>query len=382
MNEPLYIGIMSGTSADGIDAVLISGSPELRIIASHSHAMPDSLRAKIHAICLPSNNEIDRLGSLDVELGELFADAACSLLRKVNLPATAVSAIGSHGQTIRHRPALAGQTRNQMGERPFTLQIGDPNIIAEKTGITTVADFRRRDIAAGGQGAPLVPGFHRALFYRDHCNRAIVNIGGMANITWLPAQGDALGFDTGPGNVLMDSWILSKCSQRYDKNGAWAATGKVSEQLLDTLLMHSFLQLPPPKSTGREEFNLEWLESVLTDFSTLPNEDVQATLVRFTAHSIADAIVALNDQCLSHQDTLEVIVCGGGAYNTQLLTALARACPYAKVMTTQDLGVAPEWIEAMAFAWLAEQTIQHLPGNLKKVTGATRDVILGGVYFA
>ncbi|WP_323814289.1 anhydro-N-acetylmuramic acid kinase [Cellvibrio sp. NN19] len=366
----LYIGLMSGTSADAIDAALVDlqGTPQL--IAQHTLQLSTDIRHKIHGISLPGDNEIDRMGSLDIELGTLFAQASSVLLAKSGLGADQIVAIGSHGQTIRHRPPGSA-------EGTFTLQIGDPNLIAELTGITTVADFRRRDMAAGGQGAPLVPAFHRAIFHSSHADRAIVNIGGMANITWLPAQGNVLGFDTGPGNVLMDIWIAEHLGKSYDQDGAWAASGTVNPLLLDAFLATPYFSLPAPKSTGRESFNRAWLDEKLGAVSpNIAPNDTQATLLELTAATIAESINSLS------QKPKEIFICGGGAYNSALMERLKALLPQDKLASTSALGVDPQWVEAMAFAWLAQQTINHKPGNLREVTGAKREAILGGIYHA
>jgi anhydro-N-acetylmuramic acid kinase len=366
----LYIGLMSGTSADAIDAVLIDLQSTPQLIAQHTLPLPIKTRQQIHALSLPGDNEIDRMGVLDVDLGKLFAQTTLQLLANAGVSAAQITAIGSHGQTIRHRPPGSR-------EGTFTLQIGDPNLIAELTGITTVADFRRRDMAAGGQGAPLVPAFHRAIFHAQDKDRVIVNIGGMANITWLPVQGQILGFDTGPGNVLMDIWIAEHLGKSYDQNGAWAASGTACQTLLDELLTAPYFKLPAPKSTGRESFNRVWLDGNLRKLtSTLAPTDVQTTLLELTAITIADSINSLS---LTSKD---IFVCGGGAYNTALMQKLKTLLPNDSVASTAVLGVDPQWIEAMAFAWLAQQTINHRPGNLCEVTGAKREVILGGVYYA
>ena len=369
-SRQLYIGLMSGTSADAVDAVLLDLSQGCNLLAHHTTQIVPQLRQRIHQLSLPGDNEIEQLGVLDVELGELFANAVLQLLDKAQVKAHQIAAIGSHGQTIRHRPP--GQRA-----RAFSLQIGDPNVIAQTTGITTVADFRRRDMAVGGQGAPLVPAFHRALFSSSLHHRAIVNIGGMANISWLPTQGQLFGFDTGPGNVLMDSWIQTHRQASYDKDGAWAATGTINPQLLEQLLSHSFFAEKPPKSTGRESFNGAWLNAELEQLNAaIPHENVQATLLELTAQSISQAINDLS------QEPKEVFVCGGGAYNGALMARLEQLVCNASLNSTASLGVAPEWIEAMAFAWLAQQTLARKPGNLAAVTGATQEVILGGIYLA
>jgi len=364
-----YLGLMSGTSADAVDVVIVDfANDRTQLCASHSVSLSPLIRQQIHAFATPSDNELDRLGELDQQLGEVFSDSINQLLSKFQITPSQVIAIGSHGQTIRHRPP--GSLTH-----PFTLQIGDPNIIAERTGITTVADFRRRDMAAGGQGAPLVPAFHQAVFHSSTIDRVVVNIGGMANITWLPKAGKALGFDTGPGNVLMDAWIFKNLGKAYDANGDWAASGTVDKSLLARLLAHPFLHEIAPKSTGREAFKVEWLEAELVGLD-IAAVDVQATLLAFTAESIAKDIRQLaNASC-------EVFVCGGGAYNAKLMAELQSRLPQLKLASTAEFGIAPEWVEAMAFAWLAKQTIERKSGNLSAVTGAKREVILGGVYFA
>ena len=366
----LYVGLMSGTSADAIDAVVVDLQSTPKLLAKHTLPLPANIRQQIHVLSLPGNNEIDRMGALDVNLGKLFAQATLELLAKANLSRTQISAIGSHGQTIRHRPPGSS-------EGTFTLQIGDPNLITELTGITTVADFRRRDMAAGGQGAPLVPAFHRAIFHAHDKDRAVVNIGGMANITWLPAQGLTLGFDTGPGNVLMDIWIAEHRGESYDQDGIWAASGQACKTLLAELLATPYFQLKAPKSTGRESFNRAWLDGYLQkQVSTITSADVQATLLELTAITIADSINGLS------RSPKDILVCGGGAYNTALMQKLQALVPNDTLASTAVLGVDPQWIEAMAFAWLAQQTISHRTGNLCEVTGAKREVILGGVYYA
>lgn len=369
--SPYFIGLMSGTSIDCIDAVLVQLEADAIRVAHHSeHPIPADVRSDILALCQPGDDHLDRLGHCDRALGELFAEAVKQLLSASNVAASQVLAIGSHGQTVRHRPP---HTNEQL---PFTLQIGDPNVIATRTGITTIADFRRRDMALGGQGAPLVPAFHNAAFSDSSNNRAVLNLGGIANITWLPTTGDATGFDTGPANLLMDAWCHRHLSQPYDDNGDWAASGTVQLELLKQLLAHPFLAKPAPKSTGREEFNLEWLDRVLAKLGTPLNAaDVQATLLEFTARSAADAIKAQGEAAA-------VYLCGGGAYNGQLKKRLAALLPNSEVLTTDELGVPPKLVEATAFAWLAKRTLEQLPGNLPAVTGASQEAILGGIYLA
>lgn len=371
MPSDFYIGLMSGTSADAIDAVLVDFSQGVNLVGYSSEPLPPSLRHEIHLLATPGNNEIDRAYALDQKLGDLFASSVISLLNKTGISRTEVVAIGCHGQTVRHRPTTAGS-------RGFSLQIGDPNIIAHTTKITTVADFRRRDIAAGGQGAPLVPAFHHAIFHSSGRDRLIVNIGGIANITWLPGNGAVLGFDTGPGNALMDAWIGEHKGMAYDTDGAWAASGSPDQELLNKLLSNSFFALDPPKSTGRELFNLHWLTQTLAQLNrTLSPADVQATLLELTALTLSKSIGSL-----VAGENAEVFVCGGGAYNKQLMAVLARLLPHCQVSDTSDLGIHPQWVEALAFAWLARQTISHKSGNLRSATGADSEVILGGVYFA
>lgn len=366
----IYIGIMSGTSLDGVDVAALrfdNGTP--KVIAAHCFALPETLKNKVLTLCQPADNEIDLLGQVDLELAQHFAECTLKLLAKHQIKASEVAAIGCHGQTIRHRPNLG-----------FTLQIGDPNTIAELTGMTTVADFRRRDMAAGGQGAPLVPAFHQHCFQDNTQDRVIVNIGGMANLTLLRADKEQplQGFDTGPGNVLMDAWIQKTHQLPYDKDGALAAQGQTDNTLLSQLLALPFFQAPPPKSTGREQFNLAWLESHLERLTErLSPEDVQRTLLTLTATSIADAICA---QQLAHA---EIYLCGGGVHNTHLVDALHALLPEAKCLTsTSCLGLDPDWVEASAFAWLAHQTLQGLTSNAPAVTGARGKRILGAIYQA
>ena len=365
----LYIGLMSGTSLDGLDAALIDfGAARPRLLAAHCSPLPAALRSELAALCHGCDDEIERMGAADRALGAALADAVDALLTEAGVDRAAVRAIGSHGQTIRHRPAARW---------PFTLQIGDPTTIAHRTGITTVADFRRRDVAAGGQGAPLVPPFHRALFGDDTGNRAraIVNIGGMANVTALARDGRLLGFDTGPGNVLLDSWNQRHGRGHYDADGVWAGSGTVVEPLLQQLLAEPFFTAAPPKSTGREQFNPAWLDHQLLQFGAeLAPADLQATLAELSASAIAIAIAALPFAID------EVYICGGGAYNSDLMRRLQRHLQPRPLATTAQLGIAPEWVEAAAFAWLARQTLAGLPGNEPAVTGAERHCVLGAIY--
>ncbi|MEH6551791.1 MAG: anhydro-N-acetylmuramic acid kinase [Pseudomonadales bacterium] len=372
MSREIYVGLMSGTSADSIDAVAVDFSkPTPSLIACHEQPLSDALKASITELCQSSDHEIERQGKLDRELGLAFASAVNKLLKDAKLAASDITAIGSHGQTVRHRPP----TESRSTHSAFTLQIGDPNTIAFHTGISTVADFRRRDIAAGGQGAPLVPAFHHNVFRHPERSRAIINIGGMANITVLKQDGSVTGFDTGPGNILLDSWIHYQQGKSYDANGDWAASGASQPGLLKYLMEHPFFHLAPPKSTGREDFNLDWLRDVIAEYpQPLAVEDIQATLVELTAHSIADVIVHLG--CPID----EVFICGGGAFNGLLMATLEALLHPRVVASTISLGIPPQWVEACAFAWLAKQTLAGLPGNCPAVTGASREVVLGAIY--
>ncbi len=370
MTSELYVGLMSGTSVDGIDAALVDFSQtQPMIIATHYTPYPETLRSKVLALCNKGEDEIERLGELDVLLGKAFAQATNQLLQQQSLSPKDIKAIGSHGQTIRHRPHHPHR---------FTMQIGDPNIIAVETGITTVADFRRKDIALGGQGAPLVPAFHRHIFRSQETNRAIVNIGGIANVTLLyKKQNDiVIGFDTGPGNVLMDAWIYLHQQKTHDENGSWAAQGKIHKAWLQHLLSDHYFELPPPKSTGREYFSLMWLQNNIHLFgSPLLPVDVQSTLVELTATSILNAIQ-------KHMPDGDILICGGGASNDFLMSRLNKlASPHFSVVSTNKFGIDPDWVEAVAFAWLAQQTLKHQPGNLPSVTGAKQAMVLGGVYY-
>lgn len=370
-DSDLYIGLISGTSADGIDAALVEFKEDQpHLIAHHSQSLSPEQKQSIRQLMLPGDNEIDRFGVLDHQLGQSFAQAALELLNKAGTDASQISAIGSHGQTLRHRPP--GEL-----DAAFTLQIGDPNIIAQETGITTVADLRRRDMAAGGQGAPLAPAFHQAVFRSNSTPRFIVNIGGIGNITHLPIDGKTIGFDTGPGNCLMDEWIQLHQKQLFDADGQWAASGTIEMALLDALLQHPYFKKPPPKSTGREEFHLPWLQAVLNNFQTVATVDVQTTLAELTAITIANDILKL-----ANNQPTEIYICGGGAHNAYLMQRLSESLAPNKVSNTSGLGIAPDWVEAAAFAWMAKQTMNRKPGNIASVTGASMNVILGGVYFA
>lgn len=358
---------MSGTSLDGIDAALVDfKGNSAQLVEFEYLPFPADIQSAIQRISKPDALiSLKDYGAMDTHLGQLFAKAVNSLLAKADIPASSVNAVGSHGQTIYHAPEI---------RHPFSLQIGDPNIIAEKTGITTVADFRRRDIAAQGQGAPLVPAFHQAVFQHPNEQRCIVNIGGIANITVLPKDPTTkiIGFDTGPGNTLMDLWIKLHRNLSYDKNGIWAKTGKINHDLVALLKQDPYFNAAPPKSTGKEYFSLPWVYQYFDAFS-YKAEDIQASLCFLTAITICEAIK-------KHAPATErILICGGGVHNECLLELITKNsdCP---VESTERYGLHPNHVEAMAFAWLARQTLNNLPGNLKEVTGAVNAVVLGGVY--
>ncbi len=354
---------------DGIDAALVDLSgdrPEL--IRAQTSAWPEALHARIlKTATTPDQTSLQEAGRLDAELGEQFAVAALDLMAQAGFNSHQITAIGSHGQTLLHAP----------GDQPaFSLQLGDANRIAERTGITTVADFRRRDIAAGGQGAPLVPAFHQALFHDPATPRAILNIGGIANLTLLPADRQAVtGFDTGPGNVLLDAWYCKTRHGDYDERGAWAQSGELNRPLLTRLLDHPYFSQPPPRSTGRELFCLHWLEERLQQLPHTPSDaDIQRTLAEFTAQTIASSLQRFGPP------VQQVLVCGGGAHNDFLMQRLASLLPEQQVETTERYGLHPDWVEAVAFAWLAKQALAGKAGNIPAVTGANRPVILGSIY--
>ena len=359
-----YVGLMSGTSLDGVDAVLAEINPtgQTRLIHSHYLPYPDSLRSQLLALHTPQPNEIHLAACAGNDLGRLYAQATNGLLLHDTAPG-AVRAIGCHGQTLRHRPADG-----------YTLQIGNAALLAELTGTTVVADFRSRDIAAGGQGAPLVPAFHIQMRHPE-IHRVIANIGGIANISDLPANGTVRGWDTGPGNMLLDAWIKRHYGEHYDRNGTWAASGAVQTKLLNTLLDHAFLKQAPPKSAGREQFNMEWLDTILSGLNeAITPADVQATLLEFTAVSLCNVV---KHEC---SGTQELYICGGGAHNGLLMQRMSALLPDIPVRSTTALGIDPDWVEALAFAWLARQTMHHAPGNLPSVTGARGERILGAIY--
>jgi len=396
-DDGLYIGMMSGTSLDGMDAVLCQFNPEMsnedntqppmQLLANYSQDFPPRLREVLLALCQPNGvnqllpeadepkSELDWFGWASRAYAEFASEVVNTLLQQSNTDPESVLAIGCHGQTVRHRP--------QMG---FSLQLVDANIIAERTGISVVSDFRRRDMAVGGQGAPLVPAFHQALFANPDSTRVLLNLGGIANITVLPASEEVqvVGYDTGPANLLLDAWTALHTDNSYDASGAWAQSGVIIEPLLQQLLAHPFFAQSHPKSTGREDFNLAWLQDELQTFdqtsvyTRYSSADVQATLTELTAISASTQI----NMFVSTSKNSSVYVCGGGALNEYLMTRLQAHLPHCTVKITEHLGLAPTWVEAVAFAWLARQTLMGETGNLPAVTGANKGVVLGQVCFA
>jgi len=367
----LFIGIMSGTSLDGVDVALasfeglIAENTDCQLIATHFLPYSAALKLELLTLHEPTSNELESATMMGNKLAMLYADAVNTLLKSAHKKASEITAIGCHGQTIRHRP----QFGDGIG---FTLQIGNAALLAELTNITVVADFRSRDIAAGGQGAPLVPAFHLAIFGSNQVNRALINIGGIANISCLGKDGTVLGFDSGPGNMLIDSWTKLKTGKDYDEDGRWAATGVVLDALLLNMLAEPYFALHPPKSTGRDLFNDDWLKQHQL-YPHLRPQDVARTLVALTTNSIVDALKKCGD-------VDEVYLCGGGAHNSLLKAELQALLGNKKVLTTEKLGIGVDWVEATAFAWLAKQTIENKPSNLPAVTGAKGLRILGAIY--
>jgi anhydro-N-acetylmuramic acid kinase len=363
---PLYAGLISGTSMDGVEAALLDiGNPGFTVRAATHLPYPSTLEVRLRAaVANPGACNLDEYGALDAAIGEHFGLAAQRLLEHAGVGAEQIRAIGSHGQTVLHRP---------LATPPFTLQIGDAHRIAERTGIDVVADFRRRDIAAGGEAAPLMPAFHAAAFGAPGHTRVVANIGGIGNITVLAADGNVSGFDTGPGNCLMDLWIAEHEGRAYDDAGALAASASPDAQLLRRMLAEPYLARRPPKSTGRELFHRAWLERQLAGTRLAPTT-VQSTLCEFTAATLADAISSLP------QAPEEVLVCGGGAFNTELMRRLAARLPGINVTDTTTRGVAPAQVEAAGFAWLAHAFFEGLAGNIVAVTGARGPRVLGALH--
>ncbi|WP_340680615.1 anhydro-N-acetylmuramic acid kinase [Paraglaciecola sp.] len=361
----LYLGLMSGTSMDGVDVALVDfSSPHPHLLDYQTFSYPTSLLEDLHQLCTPSDNEIVVMGQADRAVAKVFAEASLTVLKDNYIRIDQVMAIGSHGQTIRHHP---------MSPHRFSMQIGDPNTLAALTEIDVVADFRRKDIALGGQGAPLVSTFHHSVFSSPLHSRVVLNIGGISNITYLPKKGagEIIGYDTGPGNTLMDLWCKKHTGKHYDAKGEWAAQRSFSPMLLNSLCSHSYFTLPAPKSTGRELFNMPWLQQHLTQHSEINDPQViQATLAMFTSRTIADEIAKF-------PDVEQVYVCGGGAKNEFLMECLESHLHEYEVFTTDELGVEPDTVEAMAFAWLAYAHINRIDGSLASVTGAKRNAVLG-----
>ena len=375
----LYVGLMSGTSLDGVDAVLveISAAPDEaleprkpRLVHAVALPYPAELKVAMLAVCRDQAVPLRLLGRIDVELARWYSRAVQQLLNEAGVASAAVRAIGSHGQTVHHEPG---------GDAPFTMQLGDPNLLAARTGITVVADFRRRDMALGGQGAPLAPGFHDAVFRHPARCRVVLNCGGIANISVLAPGRECIGYDTGPANILLDAWVQARAGLQFDKDGSWALQGHVHTALLDRMRADPYFALPPPKSTGREHFNLAWIEGQLdatraaAPGTSLPDAGVQRTLLELTATTVADAIAR-------HAGSGDLLVAGGGAYNTALMARLRALCPGWVVDTTASQGIPPEHVEATAFAVFAQRTLHGLTGNLPSVTGASRRCVLGGIY--
>ncbi|WP_043698685.1 anhydro-N-acetylmuramic acid kinase [Tepidimonas taiwanensis] len=373
------IGLMSGTSLDGVDGVLVQfddgAGAAGRVLADASVVMPAPLRDALLALQQPGNDELHRAAQAGAALADLYATVVQRLLTAATLTPAEVAAIGAHGQTVRHMPP--GHPRLRPDEAPYTLQLLAPARLAEATSITVVADFRSRDIAAGGQGAPLVPAFHRAAFGRAGEALAVVNIGGIANLTAMRADGGVRGLDTGPGNVLLDGWCERHTGARYDADGAWSRTGRVLPALLAELLADPYFHRTGARSTGRDHFHLGWLDAALARHGPARPADVQATLVALTAETIARAVLGAD---WGGEAPRRVLVCGGGAHNGALLDALRARLPSITVETTASAGWPPQWVEAAAFAWLAREALCGRFGNVPDVTGARGPRLLGAIY--
>lgn len=368
MQSTLYLGVMSGTSLDGVDLALadFAKNPS-KMIACGFTPMPDDLRADLTLLLKTGETSLQKLGEIDHRLGLLYADSINAFLAQYQLEPNQIAAIGCHGQTVWHSPNSAF---------PFTTQIGDMNLVAARTGITVVGDFRRKDMAFGGQGAPLVPAFHEGIFADPNRSTIVLNIGGISNISQLIPNEPTIGYDIGAGNALMDSWIEQHLGKRYDKDAEWAQTGKVDQALLAVLLDESFLKLPPPKSTGRELFNLDWLAKKAPNLTACKPEDVQRTLAEFTGQSVVDSLKQIPTKGLP----CVLMVCGGGAKNPLLMQRFQDLLPDWTVTTTNEFGLDIDYVEAAAFAWLAYQRMNNLPSNLPSVTGASKAVSLGVIY--
>lgn len=361
----LFLGLISGTSADGIDAALVRFAPSLQVVFGRTYPLPDPLRDEVLRLSqAEARLTLDEVGRLDTRLGQAFAAVALQALADAGVATREVVAIGSHGQTLRHDPT---------GAAPFSQQFGDASVVAERTGLTTVADFRRRDVAAGGHGAPLMPAFHAAVLRDPGEDRAVLNLGGIANLSLMPRTGDVRGFDTGPANGLMDAWCLEHRGQPFDRDAAFARAGRVDEALLANLLADPWFALPPPKSTGRDQFQLQWLRARLDGQSPA---DVQATLCELSATTVADALSREMPACR------RLLACGGGVHNPLLMQRLAARLPGVAVESTAAHGLDPDFVEAAGFAWLARETLAGRPGNLPAVTGARGPRVLGAIHRA
>ncbi|MEO7885348.1 MAG: anhydro-N-acetylmuramic acid kinase [Polaromonas sp.] len=372
-----YIGLMSGTSLDGADGVLVDFSGEkLRVLAAATESFDGVFRAELLALNSPTHNELHRAAVAANHIAAAYARVVDALLGQAaaqGIAAPQVRAIGAHGQTVRHQPQ---RTSDEPAGAGYTLQLNNPALLAELTGIDVVADFRSRDVAAGGQGAPLVPAFHQGVFGSQDATVCVLNLGGISNLSVLPHEASSLvlGFDCGPGNALMDAWCQQHTGQPYDAGGAWAASGKLLPELLASLLDEPYFSQPIPKSTGRDLFSLEWLASKLEPFAAAQPEDVQNTLTEFTASACVDSVTRYGKESAS------LIVCGGGAFNAHLLARLQVGLPHVRVSTSDAHGLPPLQVEAAAFAWLAQQMVLRRPGNVPSVTGAQGLRVLGAVY--
>lgn len=367
-NKNLYIGVMSGTSLDGIDATLVHiDETDVTLLAQSTFPFPVSLKEQLLDIATGQPTTLVNIGQIDHQLGHLYAEAINDLLRQTHYKAEQITAIGNHGQTVYHQPN---------GVHPFTMQLGDANIIASQTGITTIADFRRKDMALGGQGAPLVPAFHQAIFKAKASSVVVLNIGGIANISVLRPNMPTIGYDTGPGNMLLDIWMRKQRNQAYDRDAKYALSGKVDNDLLSCMLQDDFFSQQAPKSTGRERFNLSWLKKKLIEYNqTISANDTQATLTELTAQSIANEV-----QQYASGTQPELLVCGGGTNNPLIMLRLTQLLPNWSVGTTDDKGINSQYMEAIAFAWLAKRRIHNQSSNLPEVTGAKHLASLGVIY--
>jgi anhydro-N-acetylmuramic acid kinase len=372
-----FIGLMSGTSLDGADGVLVDFSGDtMRVVAAASEPFTDSFRAELLALNSPTHNELHRSAVAGTHLAAVYARVVYQLLELAaaqGISAAQIEAIGAHGQTVRHLPQRTSDEANGAG---YTIQLNNPSLLAELTGLDVVADFRSRDVAAGGQGAPLVPAFHQSVFGRTDCAVTVLNLGGIANLSVLPLDGKAeiLGFDCGPGNALMDAWCQQHTGRPFDADGDWAASGKLLPALLASLLEEPYFSASPPKSTGRDLFSMAWLAGKLAPFSVERPEDIQNTLTELTASACISSVISYG------KDSAELVVCGGGVFNTHLMQRLQAGLAGVQVRSSDSMGLPPLQVEAAAFAWLARQAVSRQPGNLASVTGAAGPRVLGAIY--